>query len=115
MVKPLSPIEMMTIIDDAIDKYHGDVSVLESSIGALVFGNKFGWRVLRISHSSHSYGKYEKILGLKFKEVCPEYTELSSRSVALNIANSMGKFWDLANGRVPFEGKGDKRQINLLE
>lgn len=105
MVKPLSPAEMIAIIDDAIDRYHGDCSILESAIGALIFGTKFGWRVLRISHSSHSYGKYEKILGVKFKEVCPERTELSKRSLALRLADSMGNFWDLATGKVPGKSK----------
>lgn len=111
MVKPLSPVEIMTIIDEAIDRYQGDSSILESAIGALIFGNKFGWRVLRITHSSHSYGKYEKILGVKFREVLPERTDLSNRSLALRLADSMDRFWDLASGKIP----GKTRELVVTE
>ena len=101
MTKPLSPVELIDIIDKAIETYNGDCSILQSAIGALHFGTKFGWRVLRISHSSHSYSKYEKILGISFKEICPERTALSSRSVALKLADSIGNFWGVAKGEIP--------------
>ena len=101
MTKPLSPVEMMDIIDKATDTYNGDSCILGSALGALCFGTKFGWRALRLSHSASTYSKYEKILGIKFKQVCPERTVLSSRSIALKLADSIGNFWAIAKGEVP--------------
>jgi hypothetical protein len=88
-----------------IRTYKGDMSVLESAIGALVIGQQYGWRVIRMGHSNVSLTKYEKILVLKFKNVCPEYTDISERNVGVKLAKKLNAYWKVLQGRVPNQGK----------
>lgn len=89
----------------AIETYKGQMPVLESAIGALAIGQKFGWRVLQIVHSSATLKKYERVLDLKFKDVCPERTDLSRKSVGLAVADKIQSFWAVALGKHPVKNK----------
>lgn len=86
-----------------IKTFKGQFDVLESALGALVVGQFYGWRVLRMCHSSRSWNKYEKVLGLKFQKVCPEYTDISERNLGIKIANKLGAFWKVAQGKVDID------------
>lgn len=97
------------VIEKVSKEYTGDFTVLESAVGALVTGQLFGWKVLRMVHGSRTYARYEKILGLKFREVCPERTSLSSKSAAIKIADKVGDFWAIAKGEKP----GRSPQVEL--
>lgn len=92
--------ELIKVIEKASEEYSGDVTVLESAIGALIIGRTYGWRVLRLVHGSNSYTKYERILQIKFKDSCPERTELSKKSLALRVADTVGDFWSVARGTI---------------
>lgn len=89
-----------------IDEFKGHVGTLESALGALIIGQHYGWRVLKIAHGNRTYNNYQKILGIRFEDVCPERTELSHRSVALSIADKAGSFWAVVRGKQKVPNKG---------
>lgn len=91
----------------AINGFSGTGTTLESALGAAVLGQHYGWRVLRILHSPSTYSKYEKILGVTFKELCPERGPLAPRSVGLSVADRIKSFWAVVMGREKVENKGD--------
>lgn len=97
--------EQNTILEAKIETFKGTVDVLESAIGALVVGQKYGWRVAKMVHSPATIKKYEKLLGLKFEDVCPERTKLSKRNVGLRIADKLKSFWAVALGKTAVPNK----------
>ncbi|MBF0370477.1 MAG: hypothetical protein HQL52_13575 [Magnetococcales bacterium] len=90
----------LEIIDQAVERYRGDGGVLEAAIGALFIGQYYGWRVLRILHSNSTYRRYEKILGVQFKEACPERGKYAFRSKGLQLADELKSFWKVADSAV---------------
>ena len=95
----------MKKLDETIDSYSGPAQVLESAIGTLIVGQMYGWRVLKMCHTHSSLRKYEKILGLKFEDVCPQETEITSRCRGIQIADKLGGYWKVARGDVKVENK----------
>ena len=93
-------------LERKIKKFKGLGTTLESALGALVVGQYFGWRVLRILHGNHTLDKYQDILGLKFQEVCPEVTELSGKNVGYKASRRIKDFWAVVQGRYQVEQKG---------
>lgn len=89
------------IAKEAALNYKGSGNILESAIGAMYVGQIYGWKVLRMIHGSNTYVKYEKILGVKFKDICPDRGPLASNSIGLKIADKLGGFWKVATGKVP--------------
>ena len=49
-------------LQEAILEYHGDLTVLESALGAVIIAKTMGWQVLRLIHSTKTYAKYERLL-----------------------------------------------------
>lgn len=98
--------EQESSLVDRINTYKGQATTLESAIGALVIGQRYGWRVLRIVHTAATYKKYEEILGLSFKEVLPETTETSQRNLGFRIATKLDSFWSVVTGKNKVENKG---------
>jgi hypothetical protein len=102
--------QFVALIDSVIENYHGDSDVLFSSIGALMAGRKYGWRVLMIVSSSASYAKYQKILGVQFKQILPEYTPLSERSLGYRVVKRLNNFWDVVRGSYSID-RNEKRRF----
>jgi hypothetical protein len=99
--------EQEQILLESIKEFRGIGTTLESALGALIMGQYFGWRVLKILHNPLTYRRYEKILGLKFQDVCPETTEYSrTKSVGYAITQKIGSFWAVVMGRRKVEDKG---------
>lgn len=96
----LFPEQMESVIKAAALRYRGDARTLESAIGALTVGQLYGWKVLRLIHGSAAYKGYEQILGVTFRELCPERGPLAERSVGIRLADSLGGFWKVATGKV---------------
>lgn len=90
----------------SIAHFQGVGTTLESALGALVMGQHFGFRALRMLHNPSTYRKYEEILGIKFHEHCPDETTLSTKMTGMRIAHQLGKFWDIVMGREKVDGKG---------
>lgn len=101
--------ELVAHIDSVILTYEGDAEALASAIGALMIGRKYGWRVLRIVISSPSYTKYQRVLGLDFKKVLPEKTDISERSRGYRIVTSLNNFWDVVKGIASIDPKEKRR------
>lgn len=99
--------EQEQILLQNIKEYRGVGTTLESALGALIMGQYFGWRVLKILHNPLTYRRYEKILGIKFQDVCPEATHYSNtRSVGYAITQKLGSFWAVVMGRRKVAEKG---------
>ena len=96
-------------LEEAIQKlskeYVGDLGVLESAVGAVLIAQLYGWKVLRMCHGSNAYAKYERMLGIKFKDECPETTDLSRKSLGLRSAEAIGNFWLVVQGKKPGRSK----------
>jgi len=86
------------LINEAITKYSGTIDALETAIGAFFIGKTMGWKPLYLMHSRRSILLYEKILDIRFKDIFAERGVLSHKSVALNIVDKIGGFWDGVNG-----------------
>ena len=93
--------ELDQIIKNAAHNYLGQLKTLESAIGALIIGQLYGWRILRIIHGSNTYIRYEKIFGeeFKFKDYCDDKGVLARRSVGMSLADSIKSFWKVATGK----------------
>jgi hypothetical protein len=89
---------------EAITKdYSGSVHDLYSAIGVLAVGDKLGWRVLRITLGAGTYLKYQKILGVDFKEEFPERGVYSRKSLALDLVDKLNNFWDVVKGKASID------------
>lgn len=93
--------ELVALLDRAIKSYKGDSRVLESAIGALVVGRLTGWKPLALIHTHTTFRKYEHLLGVTFSEVLPEVGPLAHKSLAWQVAQSVGRFWDVVKNRLP--------------
>ena len=90
-----------------MDDFQGIGTTLESALGALVLGQYFGWRVLKLLHNPATYRRYEKALGVEFKDVCPEITELGKKkSIGYAITEKLGSFWAVVMGKRKVPEKG---------
>lgn len=88
-------------------EFRGVGTTLESALGALVIGQFFGWRVLKLMHNPATYRKYEKVLGIEFKEVCKEITEFGEKkSIGYAITKKLGSFWAVVMGKRKVADKG---------
>ncbi len=90
-----------------IREFRGVGTTLESALGALIMGQYFGWRVLKILHNPATYRRYEKVLGVEFKDVCPEITEFGQKkSIGYAITEKLGSFWAVVMGKRKVADKG---------
>lgn len=96
------------IVFQKMKDFQGLSSTLESALGALVIGQYLGWRILRLTHNPATYRRYEKVLGIKFQDVCPEITDLGKRkSIGYAITEKLGSFWAVIMGRIKVPNKGN--------
>ncbi|MBS0584446.1 MAG: hypothetical protein JSS42_15230 [Proteobacteria bacterium] len=103
--------DLVKIVSDAIVNFRGTSDELESAIGMLFLGHAFGWRIMYMVHSMATVRKYERILGIVAKDVFPESTELSNRSLAYKAHSTISNFWKAVKGEKRPEGFTD-RAIN---
>jgi hypothetical protein len=97
MKKTLRPTDgrLLEIVDDACEAYIGDVTILETAIGALVVGRLFGWHCLRLIHPA-SFKKYERILLIKFRDELPERGPFADKVNAMKMFDQATAFWRVA-------------------
>ncbi len=108
--------ETEQVILQQMREFRGIGTTLESALGALVLGQYFGWRVLKLLHNPATYRRYEKALGIEFKNVCPEITELGKKkSIGYAITEKLGSFWAVVMGKRKVPEKGmiaNKEEVN---
>jgi len=92
--------ELVELIDKAIKNFSGSTDTLAGAIGYLLIGRKFGWRIMFFMYSQGTVRKYEKILGIKSKEVMPEEGPLKKKAVAFNAYRKVGDFWKGVRGEI---------------
>ncbi|PTN10774.1 hypothetical protein [Nitrosomonas aestuarii] len=104
------------IILHQMREFRGIGTTLESALGALILGQYFGWRVLKLLHNPATYRRYEKALGIEFKKVCPEITEMGKKkSIGYAITEKLGSFWAVVMGKRKVPEKGmiaNKEEVN---
>lgn len=111
---PTQKAELDRIEADAIAEFKGYLDELESALGMLRMGHHFGWRMLYLIHSKSTIRKYEKILGIKIRDIFPEEGPSAERSLAMRIAKKASNFWKVVSGEAPEAKELDretKRQV----
>jgi hypothetical protein len=100
-------------IRGVVEGYQGDGTALGDALGALVLGRLVGWRTLRVIYSNKSYTKYQKILGIQFKDVLRERDIYAEKSLGLRILDEVGGFWDFCRSSAgPLELHRQRRVLN---
>jgi len=95
----LSDTELVDHVQQAIKVYSGDVTKLESAIGALFIGRVMGSEVLHIIHNYSTIRRFEKaLLGLKFKDHMEPETDFSKKSYGWVFAKKIKAFWQVVRG-----------------
>lgn len=93
--------KLMAVINQAIDKFRGDSSQLESAIGAAILGQRVGWKVLMLIHSRSTLKNYSKILGVAdIRKLMPATGPLSHRSLAWRVVEGTKNFWKVVRGEM---------------
>lgn len=96
----LSNKNLINIVNEAFNTYHGHLPELEGAIGALFAGQHFGWKVLLLIHDKKTIRKYEEILGVSFREVMPDVGPLAENSLAWRSAQKVSNFWKAVKGEI---------------
>lgn len=99
MQKQMTSEELVAHIDKMIEEFKGDAPELIAAIGTLMVGRVYGWKVLRIITSSKSYSKYQRVLGMEFKDYLPATTKFSDRSLGFKIVTNLNNFWEVVQGK----------------
>lgn len=109
-LKPLS-VEKLKLLQEielnALAKFHGQFDELESAYGFLRLGFQIGWKPLAIIHSKKTFKKYEQMLGINAKELFPEITPASDRSIGFRVAKGLSNFWKAVSGDIKVENRRD--------
>jgi len=99
-MKRKSPTQERKFLESRIEKYQGNINVLEKAIGMYYMGYQFGWKVLLLVHDKKTIRNYEKILQIDIREEFPERGPRSHKSVGLKLADGVGNFWKVVRGGV---------------
>lgn len=109
-LKPLS-VEKLKQLQEielrAIAKFYGTMDELESALGFLRLGFHYGWKPLAIMHSKKTFRKYEQILDINARDLFPEDTPQSARSMGYLVAQKLSNFWKAVSGDIKVEHRRD--------
>jgi hypothetical protein len=116
---PFLPPEVDQAVVQTASEYRGHCGTLAGALGALTFGQLYGWKAVWLVHSRSTIKEYEAALGISFRDHMPERTELSSRITGIRWADELGKFWAVVKGEVSVPGgkarMNDGDQPDLFE
>lgn len=101
-LKQLQEIELR-----ALARFSGNFDELESAYGFLRLGFQIGWKPLAIIHSKKTFRKYEQLLEINARELFPEDTPASERSIGYSIAKKLSNFWKVVSGDIKVENRRD--------
>lgn len=111
-VTPEQAVERYALMERAIRQDEYQIDELESALGMYMVGFHFGWKVLHIVHSKKTIAKYEALLGIKIREVFPEYGPDAERTNAYKIATAVSNFWKAVSGEEKPPFTVDKRGLS---
>ena len=100
-IDPALLAEIIPKLEHSYATYHGDGTVLESAWGAIFMSLIYGWKVVYLMHSQATIRKYQDITGLVFREIAPESTSLSRKSMAFKVVQAGTNFWRVIRGQEP--------------
>ncbi len=106
--KPLSKTEIQTV-ENVITNFKGQLSELESAVGAYIVARRFGWKVLYLGHDKRTIRRYEKVLGFKFRDTVPPLGDQGERSLGWILARNLSNFWKAVSGEMKATFRGKKR------
>ena len=92
--------QLVDIIDDAIRNFRGDTFELRGAIGALMMARRFGWKPLLLMVDKRSIQKYERILGVSFRDYAPEVGDCAEKSVGWQAVQKVSNFWKAVKGEI---------------
>ena len=95
-----SPTQERKFLESVMEKYKGNMNLLERSLWMYYIGHQFGWKVLLLVHDKKTIRTYEKILDINIREEFQERGPLSHKSLALKVADSIGNFWKVVRGGI---------------
>jgi len=87
--------------EKSVKEFRGNAEVLENAWGAMLVATQMGWKVAFIMHNQSTIKKYEKITGLKFRDVCQEETDMSGKSKGYALAKKLSSIWKAIRGEEP--------------
>ncbi|ATX79963.1 hypothetical protein Ga0123461_1549 [Mariprofundus aestuarium] len=93
--------KFISIIDNATEKFRGDITHLSRAIGMLAVGRRLGWRVTYLIYSRATVRKYEKLLYVSIQDVLPEKGDLAEKSLAGKALKKVDNFWKAVKGEIP--------------
>lgn len=96
---------VLGIADRAIANFRGQGDELESALGMLLLGRRYGWRVIYLLHSKRTVSKYESILGIDVREFFPDVGPMTHRSIGYRVSEAIGNFWKAVSGEVKVQGR----------
>lgn len=101
--RTLTDKELAAHLDERVRAFRGYIPDLEHAIGALFVGRQMGWKVLLLIHDRTTIKRYEKTLGLEFREPnMPEVGKYAHKSVAWVAVQKVASFWKAVKGE--YEG-----------
>lgn len=98
--------ETIEQLEKAMKEFKGNGLALESALGAVLIGQIYGWRALKMMHNPTTYAKYEKILGIKYRDICKEETKYTHRNTGMKVAKKLRIFWEIVKGTHKVDKKG---------
>ncbi len=101
--------DLIKHFDSRMDTFKGQIPTLESAIGALIVGRRFGWKVLYLVHDKKTIRKYEDILGIRFREEVEPSEDLSEKSLAFRLQKKISNFWKAVSVEMKVIYKGEER------
>ena len=97
----MQPKEYTQVIDKAFKEFTGDFGQLEAAIGAFMIGKHLGWKPLLLIHDKKTLRRYEKILGVSFREIFLDVGPLAHKSRAWVLVQKVSNFWKAVSGDIP--------------
>jgi hypothetical protein len=94
----ISP-ELAAHIEQLCSEYHGQLDDLYQSIGLVIAGQLFGWRVMRLVSSRSNWKVATELFG-DLKTVLPEYGIHAERSIGLQLTRELGDYWKVVRGLI---------------
>jgi hypothetical protein len=93
-------------VKHACATYRGDADHVAYALGALLFGQLYGFKGLAMAYTRPAMRRSEALLGIKLREHMPDRTDLSRRLLGVRVADEVGKFWAVVRGDHFVVGKG---------
>lgn len=101
MAKRIPDSKIILHIDKVTKNFKGQIPELEQAIGVWVVGRQFGWKVMLLVHDRKTIAKYEKLLGIDYRNEVPDVGEFAHKSLAWRAAQKVSNFWKAVKGEIP--------------